>query len=136
MKATKLTKKSKPRLRRVTRVIRDVDVWSVFKLGLCLNLVFSLITIVSFVLLWSLGSTTGTIDNVERFLESYGWEIFEFDGRAIFRHTISLFVVLSLFGTAVLVILAITINLLSELVGGLRVTVLEEEILVDETESE
>jgi hypothetical protein len=108
----------------------------VFKLGLCLNLVFSLITIVSLVLLWSLGSTTGTINNVERFLESYGWELFEFDGRAMFEHTISLFAVLSLFGTAVLVILAITINLLSELVGGLRVTVLEEEILVDETESE
>ncbi len=117
------------RVRRVTRVIRYVDPWGVFKVALVFNLVGSTTTLVAGVLLWNVAHATGTVDNVERFMESFGWESFEFRGGEIFHHAwiVGLFVVVGLTGLAVLV--AATFNLVTDLVGGLRVTVLEEELV-------
>ena len=74
----------RPRLRRVTRVIRDIDVWSVFKVGLVFHLVLFVITLIAVTLLWGVANSTGTIDNVENFFESFGWETFSFDGASLF----------------------------------------------------
>lgn len=117
------------RVRRVTRVIRYVDPWGVFKVALVFNLVGYATTLVAGVLLWNVAHATGTVDNVERFMESFGWESFEFRGGEIFHHAwiVGLFVVVGLTGLAVLI--AATFNLVTDLVGGMRVTVLEEELV-------
>ena len=72
----------RPRMRRVTRVVRDIDVWSVFKVGIVFHLVVFIIVLVAMALLWSVATSTGTIDNVENFFESFGWESFTFNGAA------------------------------------------------------
>lgn len=117
------------RVRRVTRVIRYVDPWGVFKIALMFNLVGYATTMLSGVLLWNVAHATGTVDNVERFMESFGWETFEFNGGEIFHAAwiIGLFAVVGLTGLAVLA--AATFNLVTDLVGGIRVTVLEEELV-------
>jgi hypothetical protein len=117
------------RVRRVTRVIRYVDPWGVFKIALVFNLVGYATTLVAGVLLWNVAHATGTVDNVERFMESFGWESFEFRGGEIFHNAwiVGLFVVVGLTGLAVLT--AATFNLVTDLVGGMRVTVLEEELV-------
>lgn len=117
------------RVRRVTRVIRYVDPWGVFKIALVFNLVGYTTTLVAGVLLWNVAHATGTVDNVERFMESFGWERFEFRGGEIFHNAwiVGLFVVVGLTGLAVLT--AATFNLVTDLVGGMRVTVLEEELV-------
>ncbi|MFM8778707.1 MAG: DUF3566 domain-containing protein, partial [Acidimicrobiaceae bacterium] len=71
---------TKPRVRRVSRVIRDIDPWSVFKVGLAFHLVCYFVTLISLVLLWNVAQSTGTLDNIENFMESFGWETFRFDG--------------------------------------------------------
>ena len=81
-------------------------------------------------LLWNVASATGTIDNVENFLESFGWESFTFDGSELLRSSAALGLFLAAFGTAVWVVGALVFNLITELVGGIRVTVLEEEVVV------
>lgn len=117
------------RVRRVTRVIRDIDMWTVFKVGLVFHCAMYVMLLVSGILLWSVGSVTGTIDNVEQFMESFGWSSFTFDGAAVLRG----YLVLGLFGiamaTALWVVGALVFNLIAELVGGVRVTVLEEEVV-------
>ena len=117
------------RVRRVTRSIRDVDTWSVFKVGLVFHAAMYVVMLVTGVLLWNVGSATGTIDNVEQFLESFGWDSFAFKGAEMFRS----FAVLGLFGialgTGLWVLGAVVFNLITELVGGVRVTVLEEEVV-------
>jgi len=110
-----------------------VDVWSVFKVGLCVNLIMFLVTTLSLVMLWSVASSTGTIRNIEKFVESYGWEKFSLDGQRMFEN-ISLFgLMLSLLGTAVWVIASILLNLVADLVGGIRVIVLEEEVIASDS---
>ncbi len=125
-----------PRVRRVTRVIRDVDPWSALKVGLVFHFVLYLTLLVASVLLWSVASATGTIDNIERFLESFGWESFQFDGSALFINTL----ILGLFGvvllTALWVLAATVFNLITDLVGGIRVSVLEEEVVIKPVEAD
>lgn len=119
----------KPRVRRVTRVVRHVDPWSVFKIAIVANIVLYLIMLTAGVLLWNVAYATGTVDNVERFFESFGWSSFEFNGGQIYHNAWigGLFVVIGLTGLAVL--LATLFNLITDLVGGMRFTVLEEEVV-------
>jgi hypothetical protein len=119
----------KPRVRRVTRVVRHVDPWSVFKIAFVANILLYITLLVAGVLLWNVAYATGTVDNVERFFESFGWSSFEFDGGQIYNAawTGGLFVAIGLTGFAVL--LAALFNLITDLVGGVRFTVLEEEVV-------
>ena len=122
-------KSRRPRVRRVTRVLRHVDTWSVFKVALVFDLVLYVVCLTAGVLLWNVAHTTGTIDNVENFFEQFGWESFEFRGGEIYHNAwvAGLFVAIGLTGFAVL--LATLFNLITDLVGGIRVTVLEEEVV-------
>ena len=119
----------RPRVRKVTRVVRHVDPWSVFKVAIVFNLVLYVVLLTAGVLLWNVAYATGTIDNLERFFESFGWSEFEFDGGAIYHSAwiAGLFGVIGLTGVAVLA--ATLFNLITDLVGGVRLTVLEEEVV-------
>jgi len=130
------TPKSAPRIRRVTRVIRDIDPWSVFKVGLVFHFVAYLILLVALVLLWSVASATGTIDNIQQFMKSFGWESFEFNGGQLFVNVMILGLLGVVLATALWVLAATIFNLITDLVGGIRVTVLEEEVVVGSVESQ
>jgi hypothetical protein len=117
------------RVRRVTRVLRDIDVWSVFKVGLVVHAALYVVFLVTGVLLWNVASATGTIDNIEQFLTSFGWESFTFKGGQLFTSSAMLGVFLVVLGTGLWVLAAVIFNLVTELVGGVRVTVLEEEVV-------
>ncbi|HSB87320.1 MAG TPA: DUF3566 domain-containing protein [Ilumatobacteraceae bacterium] len=118
----------RPRVRRVTRVVRHVDTWSVFKVALVFSVFFYAVSLIAGVLLWQVAYATGTIDNVEKFFEGFGWETFKFNGGQIYHNAwiAGLFVALGLTGLAVL--MATLFNLITDLVGGVRLSVLEEEV--------
>lgn len=119
----------RPRVRRVTRVLRHIDPWSTFKVGLLFSLVTYIVLLTSGVLLWRVADSTGTLDNVERWFTQFGWETFELKGGEIFHNAW----IIGLFGavgmTGGLVLFATLFNLVSDIIGGIRVTVLEEEVV-------
>ena len=127
---------NKPRVRRVVRVIRDIDPWSVFKVGLAFHLVCYFVALISLVLLWNVAQSTGTLDNVENFMESFGWETFRFDGSELFGNLWVLGLLGVILGTGLWVLLATIFNLITDLVGGVRVTVLEEEVRIIAVEAD
>jgi hypothetical protein len=120
----------KPRIRRVRRVVRSIDTWTVFKVSAVFFIVLYAILLVAGVLLWNLAYATGTIDNLEHFFESFGWETFKFHGGQIFHSAwvAGLFLVAA--GTGLAVVMATVFNLIADLVGGIGVTVLEEEVRI------
>jgi hypothetical protein len=122
-------RRTRPRVRRVTRVVRHIDTWSVFKVALVFSAFLYAVALTAGVLLWHVAIATGTVDNVERFFEGFGWQSFKFKGGEIFHNAWvgGLFVAIGLTGFAVL--LATMFNLITDLVGGIRVSVLEEEVL-------
>jgi hypothetical protein len=116
------------RARKVRRVIRHLDPWSVLKVSLLFYLCLFVVLMVSGVVLWNLASAAGTISDIEGFFKSAGaFETFSFDGFTIFRASALIGLILVIAGTAVNVLLAVLFNLISDLVGGVRVTVIEEE---------
>jgi len=123
--------KRRPRVRRVTRVIRRVDPWGVFKISALFFVLLFGILLVAGVLLWNLARTTGTVENIEGFVaELFGLETFTINGGEVFRASWTLGVIFVIAGTGFTVTLAVLFNLLADLVGGVRVTVLEEETVL------
>ena len=115
----------RPAVRRTTRVLRHIDPWSVFRVALVFHFVLYLTLLLTGVLLWNVANATGTVDNVERFMESFGWDKFQFKGGELFHQAwvLGLFVVVGMTGLAILAVT--TFNLITDLVGGIRVTILE-----------
>ena len=118
---------SRHRVRRVTRVVRHIDPWSAFKVGAVFSLVTYVVVLTAGVLLWRVADSTGTLGNVERWFTQFGWETFELKGDEVFEaaRTIGLFLAVGL--TGLIVLLATLFNLVSDMVGGFRVSVLEDE---------
>lgn len=127
-----VVRRHRPRVRRVTRVVRHIDTWSVFKIALLFNIFLYAVCLTAGVMLWRVALSTGTIENIERFFESFGWQTFELKGGEIYHNAwiAGLFGVVGLTGLAVLA--ATIFNLITDLVGGIRVTVLEEEVTARE----
>jgi len=115
------------RIRRVTRVVRHIDPWSAFKVGAVFSLAAYVVGMTAGVLLWRVADSTGTLGNIERWFTQFGWETFELKGDEVFAaaRTIGLFLAVGL--TGLMVLIASLFNLVSDMVGGLRVSVLEEE---------
>jgi hypothetical protein len=121
----------RPRVRKVSRVVRRIDAWSVFKIALLFWTVVFVILLVAGMLLWNLAESTGTITNIEGFIKDlFGLKTFEFDGGQILRSSWIIGAVLIVGGTAMTVTLTVLFNLISDLLGGVRVTVLEEEVIL------
>jgi hypothetical protein len=116
------------RARKVKRVVRHVDPWSVLKLSLLFYLCLFVVLMVAGVVLWNIAAAAGTIGDIESFFKDAGaFQTFSFDGFTIFRATSLIGLILVVAGTGINVLLAVLFNLISDLVGGIRFTVIEEE---------
>ena len=116
------------RARKVRRLVRHIEPWSVLKVGLLFNFSMWVVTMVAGVLLWNAAQTSGVITDIEQFAEElFALEDFTFEGERIFEAVALGGLVLAVTFTGFMVLIAILLNLISDLTGGLRVTVVEEE---------
>ncbi len=115
------------RARRVRRIVRHIDVWTVLKFSLLLYTCLFIISIVAGMLLWMAASGAGVIGNVESFIEDFGFTDFRFLGGQLLRGGVVIGLMLVVLGTGLNVLLAVLYNLISDVVGGIEISVLEEE---------
>lgn len=114
--------------RKVHRIIRYVSPWSVFKVSLLFYLCLWMIVSIAGVILWQVALSSGGITNVEEFLAKlFAEESFTLDGRQMFRATAISGVIIVFAGTAFTVLMALLFNVISDVTGGIRMTVLELE---------
>ena len=186
--APKPPKREKVRARKVHRIVRHVEPWSVLKISVLFFTSIFLIICVASAVLWNAARSAGAIDDVESFITSLGFGNceniegedtatttttvaidggapqvggtsttapvaetpeddrstipdedgkcaegqrlvggFKFEDQRIFESFALGGIVLVLSGAAASVVLALLFNLISDLTGGVRVTVLEEE---------
>lgn len=188
--APKAPRKAKVRARKVRRIVRHVEPWSVLKVSVLFFLSTFLIICVASAVLWNAARSAGAIDDVESFVTSLGFgnceDIagetpppsttstsvggpidqlgggdtssttvpaadvpeesstlpdedgkcaqgqrlvggFKFEDQRIFQAFALGGVVLVLAGAAASVVMTLLFNLISDLTGGVRVTVLEED---------
>jgi len=75
----------KLRARRVRRLVRHVEPWSVLKMSLIFYFCLWGIMLIAGVILWSLAVGSGTIDNVENFIQKlFALDSFAFNADQIF----------------------------------------------------
>jgi hypothetical protein len=114
--------------RKVRRVVRHIDPWSVLTFSVLFHLCLFAALLLASVLVWNVAEEAGTIENLENFILELGdYETFEIDGEAIFRAALAIAGIFTLAASVLMVLLTVMFNLLSDLIGGIRITVIEEE---------
>jgi Transmembrane domain of unknown function (DUF3566) len=142
---------------RVRQRLWSIDPWSVFKLSVLFYICVCLIVLVAGTLLWNVGRSVGTIDDVEGFVTRMGaygtctlkaevpagtefeedddcaeGEVlvggYKFDDGTLFRVAAIGGGILVVAGSIGNVLMVVLLNLLNELTGGLRYTVVKEPI--------
>ena len=118
------------RVNRVRRIIRKVDPWTVLKVTFVLNFVVALTIVLGFCILWVLLINAGVPQGLEDIARRLALldENSSLVGNieALFSSVVFLATVYLLTQTALATIGAFFYNLVSDLVGGIEVVVLEE----------
>lgn len=114
--------------RRVQRVVRRIDLWTVLKLSLVLYTCLYVAILLALVGLWALAYSTGQISNLQSFLGDVGLKNYRFYGDQMFRACAAIGGVGVLAGTLVTVLTVGMINGISELTGGIRFVIIEEDV--------
>ncbi|MBT8241961.1 MAG: DUF3566 domain-containing protein [Acidimicrobiia bacterium] len=120
----------RPRLkaRKVRRVVRHVDPWSVLRFSILFHLVLFGALLLSSVLVWNAAELAGVVENLESLIAELGsLEEFVIDESAVFRAALVGAAMMTLASSVLLVLLSVVFNLISDLTGGIRFTVIEEE---------
>ena len=116
------------RARRVRRLIRHIEPWSVLKVSLLLYFCIWAVNLLVGVTLWQLAFNAGLIANVENFITKLGaLESFKIHGDMIFQIAAAGGLILVMALTGLTVLGSVLFNLISDVTGGVRVTVVEEE---------
>ena len=119
------------RVRRVRRLVRHIEPWSVLKVSLVFYLCVWGLLVIATRMLWSAADEAGTISKIESFVEElFALESFEFDTAQIFRIFVLGGLVLVVGWIGITVVLVVLFNLISDLTGGIRFTMIEEETAV------
>lgn len=112
-------------VRRVRRIIRKIDPWTVLKVALVLNFVGGLVWTLGVWVAWSIAVQRGIPD---AFVETFGrlTIVFTPDGELYFRVVLMLAIVWVIVVSAAMTLAAVLYNLISDVVGGVEIIMLEE----------
>ncbi len=116
-------------VRRVRRIIRKFDPWTVLKVSAVLYAVLGLALVLGLVIVWSVINAV----EIPQKIESFFTELALFDSTNIIpdseqllRTAVFLSIAWTVFMTGMTTLAAVMYNLVSDVVGGIEVVVLEE----------
>jgi hypothetical protein len=115
----------KVEVRRVRRVLRRIDPWTVLKAALIFNVIGGLVFVLGMWVTWSIALQRGIPDGIASIFEALTLT-YTPDGELYFRALLLLTIVGVVVATAAMTLGAVVYNLISDLVGGVEFTVLEE----------
>jgi hypothetical protein len=116
------------RARKVHRIVRHVEPWSVLKISLVFYFCLWVTLLIAGAVLWQVALSSGLVDNVESFIQDiFVLKSFTFDAAQVFRAYAVAGLIMVIAATGFTVLMAVLFNLISDLMGGIRVTVIQEE---------
>ncbi len=114
--------------RRVRRVVRHIDAWSVFKVAsIFIACVWGVIVLAS-LLVWRAAESSGSVENTEEFVKDIGFKDFDFDPQQMFDALLSAGAVLAVAAIFFVVLLTVLFNLICDMTGGVRITMIEQDL--------
>jgi Transmembrane domain of unknown function (DUF3566) len=116
----------RPTTRRVRVVIRRVNPWSVLKFSLLFYFCLMLVVLLGLGILYAVLNSLGIIDTTEQLLSEVGFpQDFQINAGYIFRTLFLIGLISTALWAALTVFVAFLYNLISDLVGGIEVTLTE-----------
>ncbi len=112
-------------VRRVRRVVRKIDPWTVLKVSFLFNVIAGLTFVLGMWVTWSIAVQRGIPEGIADIFESLTLT-FTPDGELYFRALVLLTIIMVIVATGAMTIGAVIYNLISDVVGGVEFTVLEE----------
>lgn len=114
-------------VQRVRRVLRKIDPWTVLKVSLVFNAIMALVSVLGTIIFWSVFVNAGIPERINELALLIGLENgITLDGPTYFRVVLLLAVAGTIMLTGFFTLAAVVYNLISDLVGGVEVIVLEE----------
>lgn len=114
-------------VQRVRRVIRKIDPWTVLKASLVFNAMMALVFVLGTVIFWAIFVNAGIPERINELALLIGLENgVNLDGQVYFRIVTLLSVIGTIMMTGFFTLGAVIYNLISDLVGGVEIIVLEE----------
>jgi hypothetical protein len=116
--------------RRYVQTLRSVDLWSVLKVSICFYLCALIVMLVAGVFLWWIAAAAGVVGNIEHLigqLVSSKANDFHFLSWEVLRAATIIGLVIVCILTVITVLAAAFYNLFAELLGGIEITVVEQE---------
>jgi transmembrane protein DUF3566 len=113
--------------RRVHRTIRRVEPWSVLKFSLVFYVSVMLIFLLGGGILYFVAAAAGVIEKMEQFIQGIGWPEFNIRPLQVFRLGILLGLSQVIIWSTVNVFIAFLYNLVADLIGGIEITMSEQE---------
>ncbi len=113
----------RPRQTRV--VIRKVGPWSVFKFSLLFYFCIMLVILLALAMIYSVLGAIGALDSFTKLLRDVGFDNFEIHGDWLFTRLAMIGIVMVFVWSALNVFVAFLYNLISDVVGGVEVTLAE-----------
>jgi len=112
---------------RVRRVVRRVNVWSLARFALLVYLCVLAVFLTAAVGLWELASRSGAVPNIESFVaQLFAFKVFRFHPRQMLDATLAVGLIWVFLAELMTVTIAVIFNLVSDVVGGVEFTILEE----------
>jgi hypothetical protein len=119
-------KPSPARSRKARVVLRKVEPWSVFKISFFFYLCVMVVILGAMMILYAILGAIGALDSLTRLIRDlFADQSFEIHGGWLFTRGLSIGLVLVVLWTLINVFIVFLYNLLSDVVGGIEVTLSE-----------
>jgi hypothetical protein len=102
--------------------VRHIDIWTVVRVSLIFYLITAVILVASSLLLWYAADAFGTLPSIEKSIRTlFGLKSFKIHPGIVAGYMALAGIVLSVAGAAANVLGALIYNLISDVVGGIRI---------------
>jgi len=114
-------------VQRVRRVIRKIDPWTVLKVSSVFNGVMAVVFVLGSIVFWAIFVNAGIPERINELALLIGLENgLNLDGAVYFRIVLLLALIGTIFLTGFMTLGAVIYNLITDIVGGIEVLVLED----------
>lgn len=114
--------------RRIRRVVRHIDTWSVFKVAAIFVACIWGVVVLASLLVWRAAVSSGSVENTEDFIVDLGFRDFNFNPQQMFEALLSAGAVVAIAAIFFIWLLTVLFNLICDITGGLRITMIEQDL--------